>query len=70
MELLNSLIGVPYVFHGLIVSVVCLGAALLFIFGFKTTEEPPYNKSKNDSKSASKKKKGKEKVSMNGFIFY
>lgn len=63
METLNSIIGVPYVFHCLTVSGVLLGAILLFVFGFKSAEEPTFNKIKVDSKSNNKKKKGKDKVS-------
>ncbi len=64
MELLRSIIGFPYVFHGLMVSVVFLGAVLLFVFGFKSTEEPAFNKLKSDSKSSGKKKKPKDKVNL------
>lgn len=63
MELLNSIFNVPYVFHCLTVSGVLLGAILLFVFGFKPTEEPSFSKIKSDSKLNAKKKKGKEKVS-------
>lgn len=71
MESLNSLTGIPYVIHGVIVSAVILGLASVFIYAFKSNPEPPY-KSKNDSKSTTKKKKGKDKVSMNlsGFLQY
>lgn len=64
MELLNSLVGIPYAFHCIIVSAVFLGAVLVFVFGFRSAEEPSFNKVKTDSKSASKKKKNKEKVSF------
>lgn len=60
MELLRSLIGTSYVFPGLAVSVVFLGAVLLFVFGFKSAEEPSFT----NLKSANKKKKSKDKVSF------
>lgn len=64
MEMVNSIIGMPYVFHCIIVSVVLLGAVLLFIFSMKPAEEPNF-KIKGDSKPNNKKKKGKEnKVSI------
>lgn len=69
MELLNSLVSVPYIFHGLIVSIVLLGAVLVFVFGFRSTEEPSFNKGKTDSKSVAKKKKAKDKVRILCLIY-
>ena len=63
MEPFSSILGIPYVFHCGIVSIVFVGAVLLFVFGFKSAEEPSFNKIKADSKSVSKKKKKKDKVS-------
>lgn len=53
-------------FHCVTVSGVLLGAILLFVFGFKATEEPSFSKIKTESKLNAKKKKGKEKKSVSG----
>lgn len=45
------------------VALVIVGAILVFTFGFKSAEQPPFDKlSSEDRKSAGKKKKIKEKV--------
>jgi len=64
MDTFSTILGFPYVFHFGIVSVVFVGAVLLFVFGFKSTEEPFFSKGKADSRSIAKKKKGKDKVTI------
>lgn len=45
------------------VALVIVGAILVFTFGFKSAEQPPFDKLTNeDRKSTGKKKKIKEKV--------
>lgn len=45
------------------VALVIVGAILVFTFGFKSAEQPPFDKlSSEDRKSAGKKRKIKEKV--------
>lgn len=47
-------------------ALVIFGAILVFTFGFKAPEQPPFDKlSSDDRKSAGKKRKIKEKVFIN-----
>ena len=62
---LSELIGTQYAFHALVVGGVLLFALLVYVFGFKSAVEPPFDKLTNpheDRKANGKKKKPKEKV--------
>uniref|UniRef100_A0A0A9Y8D2 Uncharacterized protein n=1 Tax=Lygus hesperus TaxID=30085 RepID=A0A0A9Y8D2_LYGHE len=61
MDLFSELITTQYAFHGIIVGTVLLFALLVFVFGFKSAEEPPFDKLTDDRRAAGKKKKIKEK---------
>lgn len=67
MELVNS--NLEYL---LPVSGVALVIILVYVFGFKRTEQPPFEKlsssSSDDKKAAGKKKKIKEKVGIETFF--
>lgn len=69
---LSELIGAQYAFHGLVVGGVLLFALLVYVFGFKSAVEPPFDKLTNpheDRKANGKKKKPKEKKTQsNGHI--
>lgn len=63
MDLYSELITTPYAFHGLVVGAVVLLALSVFVFGFKSAEEPPFDKLTDDRRGAAgKKKKVKDKV--------
>lgn len=62
MDVFTELISAPYAFHGIIVGTVLVFALLVFVFGFKSAEEPPFDKLSDDRRAAGKKKKVKDKV--------
>uniref|UniRef100_A0A224XKM3 Putative microtubule-binding protein mip-t3 n=1 Tax=Panstrongylus lignarius TaxID=156445 RepID=A0A224XKM3_9HEMI len=60
----SDVINTQYAFHGIIVGCVLAFAILVFVFGFKSAEEPPFDKLSNaheDRKGTGKKKKFKDK---------
>ncbi|XP_073968592.1 uncharacterized protein [Rhodnius prolixus] len=60
----SDVINTQYAFHGIIVGCVLAFAVLVFVFGFKSAEEPPFDKLSNaheDRKGTGKKKKFKDK---------
>lgn len=60
-----DIVGAQILFHGGAVGFVIILAVLVFVFGFKTAEEPPFDKLTNigdDRKPAGKKRKVKDKV--------
>lgn len=66
MELLSQVSSAQFLFPAAAVAVVLLCAALVFVFGFHSAEQPQFDKLPlviDDRKSSSKKKKPKEKVS-------
>lgn len=70
---LSEVVGTQLAFHGLVVGFVVILAVLVFVFGFKTAEEPPFDKLSNsseDRKPAGKKRnKVKDKKSQsNGHV--
>lgn len=65
MELLRQVSNTQFLFPAAAVAVVLVCAALVFIFGFHTAEQPQFDKLPlviDDRKSSSKKRKIKEKV--------
>lgn len=66
MEILNQVSSTQFVFTAAAVAVVLVCAALVFVFGFHTAEQPQFDKLPlviDDKKSSSKKKQKKDKVS-------
>lgn len=66
MELLQQVSNTQFLFPAAAVAVVLVCAALVFIFGFHTAEQPQFDKLPlvvDDRKSSNKKRKTKEKVS-------
>ncbi|KAK9502760.1 hypothetical protein O3M35_011470 [Rhynocoris fuscipes] len=68
----TEIINTQYAFHGIIVGCVLAFAILVFVFGFKSAEEPPFDKLTNaheDRKGTGKKKKLKDKKNQsNGHV--
>lgn len=65
VHLANLLQANQYAFHAIVVGLVIVSALLVFVFGFKTSVEPPFDKitsPHDDRKTNGKKRKGKEKV--------
>lgn len=65
MEILNQVSNTQFVFTAAAVAVVLLCAALVFVFGFHSAEQPQFDKLPlvlDDKKSSSKKNKKKDKV--------
>lgn len=65
MELLRQVSNTQFLFPAAAVAVVLVCAALVFIFGFHTAEQPQFDKLPlvaDDRKSSNKKRKNKEKV--------
>lgn len=65
MELLQQVSNTQFLFPAAAVAVVLVCAALVFIFGFHTAEQPQFDKLPlvvDDRKSSNKKRKTKEKV--------
>ncbi|XP_047534761.1 triadin-like isoform X2 [Vanessa atalanta] len=68
MELLRQVSNTQFLFPAAAVAVVLVCAALVFIFGFHTAEQPQFDKLPlivDDRKSSNKKRKTKEKSSPN-----
>ncbi|XP_045766210.1 coiled-coil domain-containing protein 124-like isoform X2 [Maniola jurtina] len=68
MELLRQVSHTQFLFPAAAVAVVLVCAALVFIFGFHTAEQPQFDKLPlvvDDRKSSNKKRKTKEKTSPN-----
>ncbi|XP_014248282.1 nucleolar protein 58-like [Cimex lectularius] len=68
---LSQVLGGQYAFHGLVAGFVLILAVLVFAFGFKSAEEPPFDKlsGHEDRRAAGKKRKPKDKKSqMNGHV--
>lgn len=67
---LSEVINTQFAFHGIVVGLVLVCAVLVFVFGFKSVEEFPFDKLTNaadDRKPAGKKRKVKDKkVQSNG----
>lgn len=67
---LPDVINTQFAFHGIVVGLVLICAVLVFVFGFKSVEEFPFDKLTNtadDRKPAGKKRKVKDKkVQSNG----
>lgn len=61
MDYLSIVSKSPYGFHAAIVGAVLICVALVYILGFKSPQEPEFEKLTEDRKS-SKKKKVKDKV--------
>lgn len=69
MELMNQVSQTQFLFPVAAVAVVLVCATLVFIFGFRTAEQPQFDKLPlvvDDRKSSNKKRKTKEKVSARG----
>lgn len=65
MELLSQVSNVQFLYPAAAVAVVLVCAALVFIFGFHSAEQPQFDKLPlvlDDKKSSNKKRKIKEKV--------
>lgn len=65
MELLSQVSNVQFLYPAAAVAVVLICAALVFIFGFHSAEQPQFDKLSlvlDDRKSSNKKRKIKEKV--------
>lgn len=61
----TDVINTQFAFHGIVVGLVLICAVLVFVFGFKSVEEFPFDKltnSADDRKPAGKKRKVKDKV--------
>lgn len=68
MELLGTVSSTQFLFPAAAVAVVLVCAALVFIFGFHSAEQPQFDKLPlvvDDRKSSNKKRKPKDKVSAN-----
>lgn len=66
MELLRQVSSPQLLYPAAAVAVVLLSALLVFVFGFRSAEQPQFDKLPlvlDDKKSAAKKKKPKDKVS-------
>lgn len=62
---LSPVFNTPFVFPGLVVGMVLICAVLVFVFGFKSVEDFPFDKLTtvaDDRKPAGKKRKLKDKV--------
>lgn len=62
---LSDVVNTQFAFPGIVVGLVLICAALVFVFGFKSVEEFPFDKLTNatdDRKPAGKKRKVKDKV--------
>ena len=65
MDLIRDVVSTPYAFPAGVVVLVISCAILVFVFGFKSAEEPPFDQlsfSNDDRKPAGKKRKLKDKV--------
>lgn len=65
MELLRQVTNVQFLYPVAAVAVVLICAALVFVFGFHSAEQPQFDKLPlivDDKKSSAKKKKTKDKV--------
>lgn len=72
MEILNQVSNTQFVFTAAAVAVVLLCAALVFVFGFHSAEQPQFDKLPlviDDKKSSNKKKQKKDKVSASQILF-
>lgn len=68
MELLRAMSNTQFLFPAAAVAVVLVCAALVFIFGFHSAEQPQFDKLPlvvDDRKSSKAKRKTKDKVSAN-----
>lgn len=66
MEILNQVSNTQFAFTAAAVAVVLVCAALVFVFGFHSAEQPQFDKLPlvvDDKKASSKKKQKKDKVS-------
>lgn len=66
MELLRQVTNTQFLFPAAAVAVVLICAALVFMFGFHSAEQPQFDKLPlivDDRKSSNKKRKTKDKVS-------
>lgn len=66
MEILNQVSNTQFLFTAAAVAVVLVCAALVFVFGFHSAEQPQFDKLPlvvDDRKSSNKKKQKKDKVS-------
>lgn len=71
MELLGTVSSTQFLFPAAAVAVVLVCAALVFIFGFHSAEQPQFDKLPlvvDDRKSSNKKRKPKDKVSANNML--
>jgi len=70
MELMGELVNNQLTLY-IPVALVLVGAILVFTFGFKSAEQPPFDKlsssTSEDRRSTGKKRKPKEKKTANGF---
>ncbi|KAE8747237.1 hypothetical protein FOCC_FOCC006029 [Frankliniella occidentalis] len=67
MDLIREVVSTPYAFPAGIVALVISCAILVFVFGFKSAEEPPFDQlsfANDDRKPAGKKRKLKDKKSQ------
>lgn len=71
MELLTQVSNTQFLFPVAAVAVVLVCAALVFVFGFHSAEQPQFDKLPlvvDDRKSSNKKRKTKDKVSENNTV--
>lgn len=72
MELVNEIVNNQFALY-IPVALVLIGAILVFAFGFKSAEQPPFDKlssiDSDERKTLGKKKKLKEKVSTHQRLF-
>lgn len=71
MELLRQMSSAQFLYPAAAVAVVLVCAALVFIFGFHSAEQPQFDKLPlviDDRKSSNKKRKTKDKVSANNML--
>lgn len=69
---ISEVVNTQFVFPGLVVGLVLICAALVFVFGFKSVEDFPFDKLAtvtDDRKPAGKKRKVKDKVKRLPIIF-
>lgn len=71
MEILSQVSNTQFMFTAAAVAVVLVCAALVFVFGFRSAEQPQFDKLPlvlDDRKSSNKKNKKKDKVRTNNML--
>lgn len=71
MEILSQVSNAQFMFTAAAVAVVLVCAALVFVFGFRSAEQPQFDKLPlvlDDRKSSNKKNKKKDKVSPKQYV--